>query len=337
MNKKYVFLGFVVLLFGFLIFNNNLNKKITKIDIGKTEKVNVGIEVGMLTAPILIAEHNGYFKEQGLEVNFKPFQAGKLALESMLLGDSVDIVTVGPVPITLKSFNRQDFSIFTTFVSSDSDDKIIARKDKGINTMTDLKGKKIGLTVGTSCQFFVDSILVFNGISTSDVQTVDLKPNDLSEALESGKVDAICAWEPRAFNIFKSLGNKALKFVNPGIFKETFNLVAMKNYIKNNPKIIEKFILAVDKGVSFLNTHKKESQNIIANKINLNLKTVEDLMNTFSYEVSLDQSMLLTLEDVARWAIKNNLTTKNKIPNFLDFIYFAGMDVVKSEAVNITH
>ena len=56
-------------------------------------------------------------------------------------------------------------------------------------------------------------------------------------------------------------------------------------------------------------------------------------LNTFS--VSLDQSLLLALEDESRWAVKNGLTHRKTLPNYLDYLYLDGLQGVKPEAVMI--
>ena len=54
-----------------------------------------------------------------------------------------------------------------------------------------------------------------------------------------------------------------------------------------------------------------------------------------TFDLFLDQSLIATLEDQARWAIKNNLTNATKIPNYLDYIYIDALEAVKPEAVTI--
>ena len=51
--------------------------------------------------------------------------------------------------------------------------------------------------------------------------------------------------------------------------------------------------------------------------------------------VSLEQQLLLTLEDEARWTISEGLADKKEVPNYLDFIYLEGLEAVKPEAVTI--
>ena len=62
-----------------------------------------------------------------------------------------------------------------------------------------------------------------------------------------------------------------------------------------------------------------------------------ELWPTFQFSVTLDQSLLLTLEDETRWAIKNKLTGRTNIPNYLYHIYLDALHAVTPEAVTIIH
>jgi NitT/TauT family transport system substrate-binding protein len=75
----------------------------------------------------------------------------------------------------------------------------------GIKTMADLKGKKIGVEVG-----FVDHLLVLNalksaGMKDKDIKIVNVKTDDTPNALKSGTVDAIAAWQPNSGAALKEL------------------------------------------------------------------------------------------------------------------------------------
>jgi NitT/TauT family transport system substrate-binding protein len=51
--------------------------------------------------------------------------------------------------------------------------------------------------------------------------------------------------------------------------------------------------------------------------------------------VSLDQTLLITLEDETRWAMKNKLTDKTAMPNFAEYIHVDSLMGVKPEAVKL--
>ena len=166
------------------------------------EKLSLGVESSLLTAAVWVAEHNGYFQEEGLDLTIKPFDSGRASFKAMLADEGVDISTVAPTPIMFDSFNRMDFSVVATFVHSMDDLKVIACsmecREGGINSVADLLGKRIGTPFGTTGQYFVDSFLTFHEINVSDVELVDIPPSELATALNNKQVDAIVIWEPHA-------------------------------------------------------------------------------------------------------------------------------------------
>lgn len=142
---------------------------------GPPQKATLGVETSVISAAVWVAENKRYFQAEGLDLNIKLFETGKSSLSALLKPEGIDICTVAPTPIMFSSFARQDFCVFATFVYSYDDVKVIARKDRGINTAADLKGKKVGTPAGTTGQFFLDSFLVQNRVPTSDVEAIDIR------------------------------------------------------------------------------------------------------------------------------------------------------------------
>lgn len=301
------------------------------------ERLSLGVERSILPTTVWVAEYNGYFKEAGIDVSIKEFDSGKASFLAMLNNEGVDISTVAPTPIMFNSFKRNDFSIIATFVYSDNDVKVIARKDKGISTVTDLQGKRIGATSGTTGQFFVDNLLMMHAIPGAEVDVVDISPEELPEALKNDRVDAIVIWEPHAYNAQHLLQEKAIRIPSSEVYLETFNFVMMKDFAVNNPPIIRKFLRAMIKATQFINQHKEKSQEIVANRLNLDKEIIEALWNDYVFEISLEQVLVLTLEAEARWAINQKLTSGTEVPNYLDYIYMDTLKEISPQAVRIIH
>ena len=89
------------------------------------------------------------------------------------------------------------------------------------------------------------------------------------------------------------------------------------------------------KAESLVMKNPEEARKIISKKLGVSEDEVATIMSGSSFKVSLDQSLLTTLEDQARWAVKNKLTETTKIPNYLNFIYPAALEAIKPEAVTI--
>ena len=303
---------------------------------GSVEEVTLGVESSLLPAAVWVSENKGYFREQGLNLTIKEFDSGRLSLLAMLRGDEgVDVCTVAPTPIMFNSFDRQDFSIFATFVHSYDDVKVIARKDVGITTAADLMGKRIGTPSGTTGQFFTEAFLIYNSVSSSDVELVNIAPSDLPSALNDGEVDAIVIWEPHGSNAMRLLGDKGIRLPSSDVYLETFNFVVMNDFASENPEVLERFLRAVVEATEFIDDHMEESQDIVAERLGLDKDVIVALWDEFVFEISLTQSLILTLEDEARWAIKYDLTDKTEVPNYLDYVYLDALDEVKPEAITI--
>lgn len=222
------------------------------------ETVTLGVETSLLPAAVWVAENKGYFQEEGLDLTIKEFDSGKASFLAMLEGEGVDISTVAPTPIMFSSFDRQDFYIFATFAYAYEDIKVIARRDKGITTAADLKGKRIGTPLGTTGQFVTEAFLIHNGLFPSEVEVIDISPSELPDALKNNQVDAIVIWEPHAYDARNLLGQDAVRLPSSDIYRTTLNFMVMKDFAKAHPEALVKFLRAIDKATDFIAKHKEE-------------------------------------------------------------------------------
>ncbi len=183
--------------------------------------VLVGLQVGARAATPLkiaysdwpgwvawdVAVQKGWFKEAGVDVEFIWFEyvpsmdaysAGKVDAVCMTNGDAL---VTGANGKPAKGILLNDFS--------NGNDMVVAKA--GIKSIKDLKGKKIGVEVG-----FVDHLLLLkglaaNGLTEKDVTLVNMPTNQTAQALASGSVSAIAAWQPNSGQALKdSPGSTAI-------------------------------------------------------------------------------------------------------------------------------
>ena len=107
----------------------------------------------LLSIPVYIAQKQGFFSDEGLDVTVKEYSSGKVATKALFDG-KVDMSTVADMPVVFNSFKRNDFCIFATFTYSYAFVKIIARKDMGIKTGANLKGRRVGVNRAHQAIFF---------------------------------------------------------------------------------------------------------------------------------------------------------------------------------------
>lgn len=301
---------------------------------GPPEKVTIAYATPPYTVLIDIAQARGYFRQEGLEVVPQLYPYGKLALDALLEGKA-DFATCGETPFMFAVMKGEKISVIATIQTFNKNNAIIARKDSGILTPRDLKGRKVAATLGTIGEFFMDAFLAAHGISRKDVKVINLSPAGMQEALASGDIDAASAWNPDLIHMQRRLGDRGVTFYNEDIYTQTFGVVAAQEYIRGKPATIRKALHALLKAEEFVLQYPAEARKIVADSRRMEIGLLGDLWAGNTFSVTLDQTLLLSLEDESRWAIKAGLTRARNVPNYLDFIYLDGLASVKPKAVRI--
>ncbi len=155
------------------------------------------------------------------------------------------------------------------------------------------------------------------------------------KALIQGQVDAIVTWEPNIYQARKALGDKALLFPSQGLFRDDVYFIARKDYLKDHTEALKRFLRAIEKADAFILKNRNEAMEIVGQKLKMDKEGMKPIWDDLVFKLFLDQSILISLEDQARWAIRNRLTDAEKVPNYLDYIYPDVLKAVKPEAVKI--
>jgi NitT/TauT family transport system substrate-binding protein len=300
----------------------------------KLEKLTLACTTNPASALVHIAAKKDFFRQAGLDVTATPYEFGKLALDAVINGQA-DMATAADTPVMYAILDGKTITAFAVIETSTENQVIVARKDRGIQTVGDLKGKTIGVTKGTAGDFFTDSILLLQNIGKDQVSIVNLMPSEMPDAILTGKVDAVSIWNPTAAQIQKSLGDSGIVFVGDSVYTESFCLLSMKDYALNHPATVRKVLQALNIAQSFVNQHPDEARQIVSDFCMMDVTILDDIWKFYSFRVTLDQTLIVNLENQTRWAIKNDLIHRKDMPNYLDFISPEILQSVKPEAVRI--
>jgi sulfonate transport system substrate-binding protein len=301
---------------------------------GPPEKVTIAYSATTDAVLAEVAHVKGYYLQEGLDVTPHLHPYGKLALEDLLAGKA-DFATVAETPVMFAIMKGEKISVIATIENSDMGNAILARRDRGITTPEDLRGKRIAATLGTTSEFYLDAMLGLHGISRKDVAVVDLKAGEIADALARGDIDAVSTFTPYTAITQKKLGDRAITFQDKNIYRWTFNVVAKQEFIRKNPDKVRKILRALVRAEEFVRENPPEAQKIVADFSGIEIGIVRAIWADTSFTVTLDQPLILALEDESRWAIDGGQTGARKIPNYLDFIYFDGLKSIKPDAVRI--
>ena len=288
------------------------------------------------SCPIIAAQANGYFSRAGIQVTTQLYDSGKATVDAVLSGKA-DLAIVGDVPLMASVLNQQPVSVVATTVKSENDFGIVGRKDKGVTTPASLKGKRVGLVIGTGGHFFLNILLNQQKLSLSDVTLHDFKAEELPGALARGDIDAASTWEPILGRLQTQLGGGGVTFLAGDAYSPTLNLVGTQTYVASHAQTLQKVLRALIRGAAFCTDNPSEARELVAAALKVDAGTLAASWPDYRFRVSLDQSLLLGLEDEARWAIKNKIIARTEMPNFLDHLDMGPLQAVAPAAVTVIH
>ena len=294
---------------------------------------HVTVAAGKTAVLVYVAQEQGYFADNGLEVTINNLDAGKLAADAMLAGEA-DIATASSSVLVSQSFERDDIRTFGS-IATFRIQELIARGDHGITQISDLSGKKIGVTVGSAGEAALGRFLTLNGLAFQEIEVVDLKPQEIVEAMIDGEIDAALAWEPHVYNLKQALGETVVSWPGDSDQDSIFVLLTRADWINVNQSVMERFLAALLQAEQYVRENDDETRSFVGQLFDYDPGYLQAVWPKYTYTVNLSQALILAMEDEARWRIDNNLTDKNEVPNYLDFLYLDALETANPEAVTV--
>ena len=210
---------------------------------------------------VATADAKGYFAEEGITLNLTVFENGPTEIAAMESG-AMDVAFIGPGAHKLCSTGNAEVFLLQHLGDGDS---ILGLK--GIKTLEELKGKKIGYAAGTSSETILTTALASVGLTMDDVDALSMDATALTTAALSGSVDAVAAWSPYSLTILAE-GKDVTDICSNVDFA---NLVSPGSWVVN-PKwadehedLLVRFIRAMYKGMDY--AAAATSDDAIANEV----------------------------------------------------------------------
>ena len=111
--------------------------------------------------------------------------------------------------------------------------RIVGKRSAGINTLADLKGKRVVVPRNTSANYHLVAMLRSAGLQESDVTIVTAGATGMAAALAKGEADAISMWEPESQKAVDMIGKDAVIFQNNKIYREFYSMYSTTAVLKD--------------------------------------------------------------------------------------------------------
>jgi NitT/TauT family transport system substrate-binding protein len=301
---------------------------------GAVGTVSVTMEATAVNALIYIAEEKGFFSANGLEMVIDDSHPSGAAATARMLEGGSDISTVAELAIVRYAFERVP-ALTIGSINMFTHMKLVARKDLGIQRVPDLVGKRVGVPTGTAADFKLGRFFDLHGIDRRKVTIVDVQYPEAVHALMSGTVDATVIWQPLVRELMDLLGDDALIFDVLSGQPMYGVLVTTRDWAAEHPDLVKRFLHSLVQAEEYLIRNEEQARAIVKQRLQYDDRYFRTIWPEYQISVRLDQSLILALEDQARWMISNGFTDHDEVPDFMECIDPTGLEAVKPEAVNI--
>ncbi|NWD49151.1 ABC transporter substrate-binding protein [Pseudomonas gingeri] len=233
--------------------------------------LRVGYVFAMANAPALIADKQGYYREEGLTVDLKALGDGPVIQQALAAGE-LDVAYVGTPPV-YQWFSRGLQSRILAKVNYGQAAVIVDSKSP-ITSLAGLKGKKLaGVKKGSGMDVLLRGYVLKEkaGLDPeTDLSIIDMPPGNMNAALERGIVDAAFSWEPFVSQSLLRGSSRVLFDVNQALPEYPWYVViALPKTLQERPDDVVKLLRAHRRAIAFLNEHPAESNRIIAEAFKL--------------------------------------------------------------------
>ena len=284
---------------------------------------------------VYIAEANGYFKDEQLTLSYREFTSGRDAIDSVLAG-AADVGVATEFPLAKNIFDGKDLHIIGTLYRTSENAALVGRRDRGIEHVADLKGKRIGVAPNTNSDYMLSLMLTEAGIAETLITRVPYKPEQLADALAEGQVDAMVTWSPHVAHAEARFATDATVRLKASGFTELSLLGARPQVLDKKAEAFRRLLRALVRAEDYVATHEPEALRFLIQQ--LGVKQEADLRRAWpalKFQVRLDNLMLATLSDEAAW-IAARATTAGAVPDFRTRLSPQFLEAARPQAVTLT-
>ena len=207
-----------------------------------------------------IARNKGWFEEAGLNVTFVDTSADYYGAVADVQKGQLDTLVIWL--FDLVQMNEQGANVAMVLATDESRGSEALVGSASINTVEQLRGKRIGVPEGTALVYVLDVMLSRFGLTMSDVELVDIAAEKAVDRLAAGDVDAVVTWEPYA-SAAAEIGNRLYDTEKvPGLISA--GMVFRRQFIESRPDDVQTMLQVWYRATEFIRSKPQAAFAIVA-------------------------------------------------------------------------
>lgn len=286
------------------------------------------------TPQVDMALAEGLFEAEGVEIELVAFRTGREGFEA-LIGGQVDVAFMAELPATIGALREQPFKVIADLSRFRGARIIASAKEVDLKSIADLEGMKLGTTLGTNVDFFLDRALKGAGVQA---EIVNASPGDLAPALARGDIAAATMF-PTFYGAARGLLGDDYRDIRSDAYSVHYIVSASDAALAEKRPAIDAFLRALVAGDARVAADPAAAQAAVLSNLGgaMPAETLEGLWTETEVGTSLDKELLALLTDQGGWVVGRGVIEADA-PTEADFLAFfetGPLAAAKPEAVTL--
>lgn len=256
------------------------------------DKIRIAYPTGMNGQIPVVMEKAGIAASNGLDAEFVFFQYGPPMMEALASGH-VDAVVTSMMPVTT-FLSRQPNAAVVVAALGSSSHSLMVPNDSVARNILDLRGKRIAVSFNSDSHLDLLRLVRSAGMDPkTDVNLLNVQPNDLILTLSQGAAEAIVIRQPQVLKIQQQFSARSIH-----TWPFHFVSIVRSEYLAQQPAAVERYRTALRESIHYIATHKEQASVWFGEKLRVDPEVVrrvsEDDPNYVNVKTLNDVSIDIT-------------------------------------------
>jgi NitT/TauT family transport system substrate-binding protein len=267
------------------------------------DKIVLGTGVDPNFAAFYVGVEAGVFKKHDIDAELKLFASGGASTPYLISGDIQASMAGSLAGVVAHAKAPQVVMVGQVAVVRDY---FAAMAESSIKDVADLRGRKVGVAIGTSSEQIAIEDLRKVGMTLKDVSVINVEPPEMLAALERRDIVAYFTWEPWITRAKLALGDRVHALPGTTDSVSQNDLYMDREWIQKNPDLALRFLRAFKEANEYIKANPKEVTQIVSKVLKLEPKLVQELLPKCEYVLYLNEGTMAALKSDVQGLIAGN-------------------------------
>ena len=244
---------------------------------------------------VIVGLQKGFYEREGLPADITYFTSGSAATQAFRAGNG-DVAVSGDLP-SLRLWTGGDGVGLCPQAHYDL--SIIVTRDS-IKSPQDMKGKKIGVLLGSTSEYFIGKYLAKGGMTTKDIDAINLTPAEMVTGLDRGDIDGFVLWQPFGWKAVETIkGVHILTDAGP-YFQEWEACTVNKKYAASHQAELVAFLKGLDAAGKWIPGHLDDATQAVSQALRTqDVALVKRMLGQINWDISYTPKFRKDMDELA--------------------------------------